>query len=200
MKLRGFGYFCMLILGLGILVVSLVLAGFDKLKSDIRTNSLRNFPIQYVKEIGDGQKISKTYNTPESNILPGDWRYFLKKFRDEVWVVLSKTPREKAEVYLLMADKRMYETMQLIKNQSNNDLIVKTLDDSVYNLKKAKESLFEDNKKDIEFFKTDLKINQAGLAYEDILKSINYRNEEINKTINELEKWNQKNKEDMGKN
>jgi len=161
----------------------------------MKSNNLRTIPIEYVKEIGNGEKILKTYKVPESNIEPGDIRYSLKKFRDELWILLSRTPKEKAEVYLLMADKRMFEVVNLIKDKKSNDLILKTLDNSIYNLEKSKKSLFEENKKDVEFFKTDQQIDQAGLAYEDIVKSFNYKNEKVDKIINELENWNQKNRE-----
>lgn len=189
------GRFFLLIISLMILFWSLVSAGFEKMISDMRSNRLRNIPIEYVKEIGNGERILKIYKVPESNIEPGDLRYSLKKFRDELWILLSRTPKEKAEVYLLMADKRMFETTNLIRNKKSDDLILKTLDDSIYNLKEAKRSLFEGNQKDVEFFKTDQQIDQAGLAYEDIVKSFNYKNEKIGKIINELENWNQKNRE-----
>ena len=200
MKWKNLGSLFLLFLALIILFTSLILGGFDKLKQDIKTNSLRTFPVGYIKEIGDGQKISMVYKVPESNIMPNEPLYLLKKFRDNLWIILSKTPKEKSELYLLMADKRMYETIQLIKKQENDDLVLETLADSVYNLEKAKETLGKENKKDIEFFKIDLRINQAGLAYEDILKSINYKNEKLNPIINELENWNQKNKEHLEKN
>jgi hypothetical protein len=200
MKWKWLGYSFLFILGAAILSISLVLAGFDKLKNDLKNNALRNVPIEYIKDIGDGQKISKIHKVPESNILPGKPLYFFKEIRDGVWILLAQKPKDRAEIYLLMADKRMFETIELIKNQRQDDLISKTLENSVYNLEKAKESLLREGRKDIEFFKTDLQINQTGLAYEDILKSISYKSEKTNKTIDELEKWNQKNREDMGKN
>jgi len=198
--LKWLGYFFLVITSLMILFWSLVAAGFEKLKDDIKTNSLRNVPIEYVKEIDNGEKILKTYKVPESHVEPGDVRYPLKKFRDELWILLSRTQKEKAEVHLLMADKRMFETIELIKNQRSEELILKTLDNSIYNLMEAKKNLFEENKRDIDFFKIDQQINKAGLAYEDIVKSFNYKNEKINKTVNELEKWNQKNIENGKKN
>ena len=193
--LKWLGSFFLLIISSLILFWSLVSAGFEKMMSDMKSNNLRTIPIEYVKEIGNGEKILKTYKVPESNIEPGDIRYSLKKFRDELWILLSRTPKEKAEVYLLMADKRMFEVVNLIKDKKSNDLILKTLDNSIYNLEKSKKSLFEENKKDVEFFKTDQQIDQAGLAYEDIVKSFNYKNEKVDKIINELENWNQKNRE-----
>jgi len=192
---RLFGYFFLLTVSLIILFWSLVSTGFENLKSDLRNNNLRNVPIEYTKEITNGDVIKIIYKVPESNVLPGDFRYFIKKFRDKLWVLLSRTPKEKAEIYLLMADKRMFETTELIKNQKSENLILKTLDNSIYNLMEAKKNLLEEKKKDPYFFRIDQQINQAGLAYEDIVKSLNYKNETINKIINELEIWNEKNKE-----
>lgn len=194
-NIRWWGQLLLLLLSLVILFWSLVSAGFEKMINDMRSNRLRNIPIEYVKEIGNGERILKIYKVPESNIEPGDLRYSLKKFRDKLWILLSRTPKEKAEVYLLMADKRMFETINLIRNGKSDDLVLKTFDDSIYNLREAKKSLFEENRKDIEFFKIDQQINQAGLAYEDIVKSVNYKNEKVNRIINELENWNQKNRE-----
>ena len=194
-NIRWWGQLLLLLLSLVILFWSLVSAGFEKMINDMRSNRLRNIPVEYVKEIGNGERILKIYKVPESNIEPGDLRYSLKKFRDKLWILLSRTPKEKAEVYLLMADKRMFETINLIRNGKSDDLVLKTLDDSIYNLKEAKKSLFEESRKDIEFFKIDQQINQAGLAYEDIVKSVNYKNEKVNRIINELENWNQKNRE-----
>lgn len=192
--MRWWGQLFLLLLSLVILFWSLVSAGFEKMINDMRSNKLRNIPVEYVKEIGNGERILKIYKVPESNIQPGDLRYSLKKFRDKLWILLSRTPKEKSEVYLLIADKRMFETISLIRNEKSDDLILKTLDDSIFNLKEAKKSLLEESRKDIEFFKIDQQINQAGLAYEDIVKSVNYKNEKVNKIINELENWNKKNR------
>lgn len=192
--MRWWGQLFLLLLSLVILFWSLVSAGFEKMINDMRSNKLRNIPVEYVEEIGNGERILKIYKVPESNIQPGDLRYSLKKFRDKLWILLSRTPKEKSEVYLLIADKRMFETISLIRNEKSDDLILKTLDDSIFNLKEAKKSLLEESRKDIEFFKIDQQINQAGLAYEDIVKSVNYKNEKVNKIINELENWNKKNR------
>ncbi|MDD4135609.1 MAG: DUF5667 domain-containing protein [Candidatus Shapirobacteria bacterium] len=193
-SMRWWGQLFLLLLSLVILFWSLVSAGFEKMINDMRSNKLRNIPVEYVEEIGNGERILKIYKVPESNIQPGDLRYSLKKFRDKLWILLSRTPKEKSEVYLLIADKRMFETISLIRNEKSDDLILKTLDDSIFNLKEAKKSLLEESRKDIEFFKIDQQINQAGLAYEDIVKSVNYKNEKVNKIINELENWNKKNR------
>lgn len=198
--LRWLGLLFVITTSLVILFWSLVKAGSEKLRADIRNNALRNIPIEYIKEIGNGEKIKKIYKVPDSNVEPGNIFYSIKKIRDQLWILLSQTTKEKAEVYLLMADKRMFETTELIKNKKDDDLISKTLDNSIYNLMEAKKNLFDETRKDPDFLRIDLQINQAGLAYEDILKSLSYKSEKINKIINELEIWNQKNKEYIEKN
>ncbi len=198
--LKLLGYFFLLTISLLILFWSLVTAGLEKLNEDIKNNSLRNVPIEYVDIVGNGEEILKNYKVPESRIEPGDIRYPLKKFRDKLWILLSNTPKKKAEIYLLIADKRMFETVNLIKNNKNDNLILETLNDSICGLKEAKRALFKEEKRDLEFFKTNQQINQAGLAYEDIVKSFNYKNEGIDKIINDLEIWNQKNEDQNEKN
>lgn len=192
---KRLGYGVLLLLGIIILFWSLVTAGWDNMVMDMKANRLRTIPIEYVKEIGNGEKILKNYKVPESRVEPGNIGYILKKFRDQLWIRLSRTPKTRAEVYLLVADKRMYETVNLIKNQKSEDLILETLNDSVYNLKEAKKTLSTEDQKDIEVAKVDQQINEAGLAYEDIVKSFNYKDDKINNVINDLKNWNQKNGE-----
>lgn len=194
-KWKWIGRSFLILISLIILFWSLVTAGFEKLKVDIKENTLKNVPIEYIEEINNGERIKKTHKVPESKVEPGSIRYPLKVFRDRLWILLSRTPKDKAEVYLLIADKRMFETTELIRNQKNENLILKTLTDSIYNLREAKKCLFEENIKDIEFFEINQQITQTGLAYETIIKSFNYKNEKINNIIDELEIWNQKNKE-----
>lgn len=193
--LKYFGRFFMILTGIAVLFGSLVITGLDIMASDKKNDSLRSIPIEYVKEMPNGEKITKVYKVPESMIGPEDERYLIKKMRDKLWVDLSKTDKDKSEVCLLIADKRMFETIELIKNEKNEDLILNTLDETVFHLKESKKMLSKENKEDIEITKINQKINEAGLAYEDIVKSLNYKSEKINKIIDDLKNWNQKNKE-----
>lgn len=178
-----------------ILFWSLVLSGYQKLKHDIKENSLRKIPIEYIKEMDNGERIKMIYKVPLSNVDPKNLKYPLKIFRDNLWILLGKTAKEKAEIYLLIADKRMFELQKLVKENSDENLVVKTMTNSIYNLTEAKKNLYKDNNKDIEFLILDQKINSSGMAYEDIIKSFNYNNDKTNKILEELEIWNQKNQE-----
>ena len=196
--LKYFGRFFFLVTGFLVLFGSLVLTGLKIMANEKKENNLRGIPIEYIDE-KDGEKIKKIYKVPESKVGPEDIKYPIKKIRDNLWIELSQIPKDKSEVCLLIADKRLFETVELIKKGEKEDLIIKTLNESIFHLKEAKKILSEENKKDIEISKVNQQIDQAGLAYEDIVKSFNYKNEEINKTINELKEWNQKNNEEKGK-
>ncbi|MDD2483078.1 MAG: DUF5667 domain-containing protein [Candidatus Shapirobacteria bacterium] len=198
--LKYSGRFFLFLTGLVVLFGSLVLTGLEIMANDKKTNNLRSVPIEYTVEMPNGEKIAKIYKVPESRIGPENAEYLIKKMRDRLWVDLSKTAKDKSEVCLLIADKRMFETVELIKNNKDEDLIIKTLDETIWHLKESKKMLSEENKKDIEISKVDQQIDRAGLAYEDIVKSFNYKNEKIDKIINDLESWNQKNIKEEGEN
>ena len=191
--LKYSGRFFLFLTGLAVLFGSLIMTGLEIMANDKNSNNLRNVPIEYTVEMPNGEKISKFYKVPESRIGPENAEYFIKKMRDKLWVDLSKTAEDKSEVCLLIADKRMFETIELIKNNSDEDLIIKTLDESIFHLKESKKILSEEDNKDLEIIKIDQQIDRAGLAYKDIVKSFNYKNEKIDKIINDLESWNQKN-------
>ena len=191
--LKYLGYFLVIVISLIILFSSLVLTGLKVMAKNGEIDDLRNVPIEYVKKMQNGENILKVYNVPDSRVGPESKQYLIKKMRDKLWIDLSKNPKDKSEVCLLIADKKIFETVKLIKNKENDDLISKTLDEAFFHLKESKMMLAEENKKDIEIIKIKEKINVAGLAYEDIVKSFDYKNEKINKFINEIENWNQKN-------
>jgi len=113
--------------------------------------------------------------------------------RDKLWVDLSKTPKDRSEVCLLIADKKIFETVELIKNNKDENLVSKTLEEAFFHLQESKKILTEEDKKDIEVKKINEKINEAGLAYEDIVKSFEYKDNKINKIIDEIENWNKEN-------
>jgi len=197
-KIEYLGRFLLLITGLVVLFGSLVLSSLKIMANEKKENNLRSIPIEYIVEENNEKKI-RIYKVPESRVGPDNIKYPIKKIRDNLWIELSKVPKEKSEVFLLIADKRMFETIELINNKNKDEIIIKTLKESVFCLKEAKNILSKENKKDIEISKVDLQIDQAGLAYEDIVKSFSYKNKEIDKIIDELEKWNQKNYQEKEK-
>ncbi|MFA7675944.1 MAG: DUF5667 domain-containing protein [Candidatus Shapirobacteria bacterium] len=160
-SLKYFGRFFVLITSLAILFGSLVITGLDVVAKDKEIDDLRKVPIEYVKKMENGEEILKIYKVPESRIGPENKQYLIKKMRDKLWVDLSQNSKNKSEVCLLIADKKIFETVELIKNKKDEDLISKTLDEAFFHLKESKIMLAEENKKDIEIIKIDQKINEA---------------------------------------
>lgn len=191
--LKYLGRFFLLSIAFLILFGSLVLTGLKVIAKNERIEDLRKIPIEYTKELENGEKICKVYKVPDSRIGPEDKRYMVKKIRDNLWVNLSKTAKDKSEIHLLIADKKMFETVQLIKSEKDENLILKTLNESIINLKEAKRVLCNDDKEATETLRANKNINDAGLAYEDIVKFLNYKSEKMEKIIDDLENWNKEN-------
>lgn len=198
--LKFLGRFFLFLTGVAVLFGSLIFAGLEIMANDNGPDNLRTMPIEYTEEMENGEKILKTYKVPESKVGPDETKYLLKKMRDGLWMNLSKTPEKKSEVCLLVADKRMFEAIELIKDKKDNDLVMKTLEDAVFNLKKAKDTLIDEDGEKVEIKNLKQQVDRAGLAYEDIVKSFNYKDEKIDQIINDLEDWNQKNQQEEGRN
>lgn len=187
--LKYLGRFFLLSSALIILFGSLVLTGLEVMAKNERFDDLRKMPIEYVKEMDNGEKVCKVYKVPDSRVGPEDKRYVVKKIRDGLWINLSKDGKDKSEIHLLIADKKMFETVQLIKAEKDEGLILKTLTESIANLKEAKKTLCNNK----EATEANKKISEAGLAYEDIVKFLNYKSEKMEKIIDDLENWNKEN-------
>ena len=191
--LKYFWHFSLLIIGLLILFGSLVITSLKIMAEDKNMDNLRKVPIEYVKKMENGEKILKSYKVPESKIGPDNGQYLIKKIRDNLWINLTKESKNKSEICLLIADKKIFESAELVKNNKEKELVAKTLKEAIFYLKESRRQLLKENGKDIEINKIDQKINEAGLAYEDIVKSFDCNDEKINKIIDEIEDWNKKN-------
>lgn len=191
--MKYIGRFFLLIIALVILFGSLILTGLEVMAKNESIEDLRKMPIEYEKEMENGEKVCKVYKVPDSRVGPEDKRYIIKKIRDGLWINLSKTSKTRSEIHLLIADKKMFETVQLIKGDKDEDLILKTLNESIVNLKEAKKTLCNDDKEATKTLTINKKIDEAGLAYKDIVKFLNYKSEKMEKTLNDLDNWNKEN-------
>ncbi len=80
------------------------------------------------------------YALPYAGILPDHPLYFIKNIRDKILLLLISDPIKKAEFFILLADKHLVMAVQLIEQKP--ELAVKTLNQSIDELKRAKESTF----------------------------------------------------------
>jgi ribosomal protein L17 len=179
-------------LAFSILAISLTMASLETAAKNDDDNNLRVNPISFDYLNEKGEVKQNIYKTPESSVAANSLIYPIKNMRDDLWIKMSTDGKKKTEIYLLIADKKIKEANDLYNSKSNEKFIVKTANEALNNLKEAKSNL-----KDVQLDKTEIdKINQqlmeSGRAYERIIKSWKMENEEIDKTIVELESINEK--------
>jgi hypothetical protein len=170
-----------------ILYVSFIRAGFERLKENRNYDILRNVPISFQSKNEFGGFENHCYKLPETNTLPDSPWYFIKSIRDEFWVNLTKNPLEKANILLLIADKKMEEAIKLDKKGREN-LANKTVKDAILKLEKSKIIVKSLEQKDVEVIKMTNTINEAENAYKYLIEFLQLDNDIQNLFINKVEK------------
>lgn len=109
----------MVLAAIGILFVSFVRAGLNRVVEDERFDRLRKIPISYVDSRGE----DRCYRLPESGLLPNNILYAIKEFRDNLWIYLTRDKIDKLRIRLLINDKRIGEILLLKENGASKFLI-----------------------------------------------------------------------------
>lgn len=149
----------MLVAAFGILYVSFARAGLDEVTNNEKYDRLRKISITYT-EVSSGQKIC--YRLPESRTLPNDTWYFLKKIRDNFWIQFSKNPLDKIRIVVLMADKKVYESILMYENKNiDTDFWKNNMVESKSKIDLARSLLNQSDKKDLETDDLMKKISDA---------------------------------------
>lgn len=164
----------MLVAAFGILYISFTRAGLDKVTNDEKYDRLRKISVSYT-ELKSGQKIC--YRLPESRTLPDNSWYFLKKIRDDFWIQFSKNPLDKVRIVVLMADKKVYESILMYEDKNvdvsfwkNNMIEAKSKIDLARNL------LNQSTIKDLETDDLMRRVNEADDFWNYIQKEMNLGN------------------------
>ena len=185
-----------------ILVVSVARAGLEIMAIEGNDRNLRNDPIKFEIVNKDGEKEELSYELPEPGMLPTNPFYGFKKIRDFLWIKFSGGGYKKANVQLLVADKRMAEAKVLLEdNKSKSGL--EASQEALDTLKLAKNSITEVSKETEDSKQVQSQIFKAGFAYMKILKSMENSFEidadKYNQLINDLDEWNQEQKRQENK-
>lgn len=117
----------MAFLALSILFVSISRASLEIATSIDNRETLRKIPI----ECGDF-----IYKLPHARTLPTSKIYFLKRFRDWLWLNFTSEAKGKSEVALFIADKKMAEALRLFE-LGENKIALETSLEAVNKLKYA---------------------------------------------------------------
>lgn len=176
-----------ILLSIIIIYISFVRAGLERLKENKNYDVLRNVPISFQIKNDLGEFESHCYNLPEANTLPDNPWYFIKNIRDEFWINFSKNPIEKANILLLLADKKIEEAIKLDKKGKQN-LANEIVKDSITRLERSKKIVKSLDQEDIEVQKMNIKIEEASRAYKYLIDYLQLDKEVQNLFLNNVEK------------
>jgi len=169
-----------------IIYISFVRAGLERIKENINYDKLRNIPISFQSKNNLGELENHCYKLPETRTLPDNPWYFIKNLRDEFWVNFSKNPLEKANILLLIADKKLEEAIRLDKKGREN-LANITVKDAILKLERSKKIVKSLDQKDIEVMKMSIKIDEAEKVYKYLIDYLKLDKETQNLFINNVE-------------
>ena len=183
-----------LLLGVVILVVSVARAGLEIMAVEGSDEVVRNDLIKFEIFNEKGEKEEFSYKLPESGMLPTNPFYGFKKIRDFLWIKFSVGTIKKANVELLVADKRMSEAKVLLEDNKGKSGLDAS-QEALNTLKLAERSISEIKEVTDESKQVRSQIFKAGFAYMTILKasgeSFELDAERYNQLIKDLDEWNQ---------
>jgi hypothetical protein len=176
-----------------ILYLSIIRASLDVMVKENNENKLRVEPIEFLINKKNGPE-KCVYKLPEVNVMPDDPIYKIKESRDFMWILLSHDPLLKAKTTLLIADKKITESLNFEKDNKCK-LALDTSEEAINKLKYADKIVFDIKKESTESRQLKNQIIKAGLAYKEALIKINLGNkidqDKYNKIIIDLDKWNE---------
>jgi hypothetical protein len=109
----------MLLIAIGILYISFVMASLNRVIDDEKFGKLRKIQITYINSRGG----EDSYKLPESRVLPNNIFYPVKELRDNLWIYFSREKIDKLRILLLVRDKKINEVLLLKENGSNEKII-----------------------------------------------------------------------------
>lgn len=110
------------------------------------------------QEVEGARILSSEYTLPYAGIGPDNPLYPLKEMRDSLWVFFTRDHNKKAELLLLMSDKKIVMAQNLARMEKW-DMVVESLRDSESDIKLLITSL--DSAKKIGYSPTDDFVRQA---------------------------------------
>ncbi len=188
-----------LVIGLAVLFVSVSRAGVEILAQENNDIRVRIEPIELTIYHKDGTTEPVVYRVPEVNTLSNNPFYGFKKLRDYLWLMFSQGNLNKAKVSLLLADKKISEAIELIKN-NNTKLALEAGSEALDKLKYADTQLNQVDDSELEKKDVFNMMYHAGYAYKEVMVSMENEfeidKEKLNQIIEELDQFNEQKKQE----
>jgi len=113
----------LVVLAIAILFISIARANLETVMREVKEDTIRVVPVEYVTEFENGEKIKSVYYLPRIKILPTNILYPIKMWRDKLWLTLIRDNCEKSKLIMLIADKQMAENDELSTGIAVDNLI-----------------------------------------------------------------------------
>lgn len=192
-----------IVIGLGVLFVSLAKASLQIWAIEDTQNKLRTKPVEFIIKYSNGSTESGNYKLPEIKTLPTSPFYGIKTARNYLWMNLVSGCKNKSKMALLIADKKMTEAQILFEaNESKSGLVSSA--DAIDKLKYAYDEICKAEGDTIEINQLKTQIIKAGYAYAEVMKkaekSLNQNSKnDFEQTVKDIEKWNEEKEQEKEK-
>lgn len=179
------------LMGLAVLAVSITQTSLKILAID----EVRNRLIQFDIVNDDGTVNQGSYKLPEVGVLPDNPFYGIKRIRDWMWLKMT-TEKDRGELILFLADKKMSEVVELVSKE-RIDLAIETGKEAMIYLEYADSVRISQLSNTDEDRRLGKQLFTAGLAYDELFEKYVFVGEnyidstELKQTIND---WNEKQK------
>lgn len=156
------------VLGLTVMFVSLSRATLEITAAENNQDKLRLNPIALTINYSDGTTEPTTYKLPEIGMLPNNPFYGFKRVRDFLWITFSSGNDGKSKVALLIADKKIAESRELLKENQNTPALDAS-QEAVDKLKYSGDLAAKVKDTDPQYKSLHKQIYVAGLVYKEII-------------------------------
>lgn len=171
-KTKWYVIVLVLLVSLVIFAVSVGQASWANISEDVNFDRFRINPVEFEMDMGDGIEKKVTYYLPQINQVPGQIFYPIKSVRDNLWLKLSAKNNRDAKLYLLLADKKIAESLILSQRKDlSKKYMYKTAWLAVEYLKTAEE-LSQNMDNIIEADKISSRVDMAKYFYSQILQQL----------------------------
>ncbi len=153
----------LILIGFFILIISLIKASLDAFaQEEIKSEGFNINLIESSQAAIPDNKIN--YNFPYPGMLPDNPFYFLKEWRDKIWLFLTTDPKQKTNILLLIADKKIYSAIML--EEKNEKALAQRIFQNSQNYLEAAFKTSQKIKDEIQLKESQQKIIQAALAHQ----------------------------------
>jgi hypothetical protein len=184
--------FFAILTAISVMFVSITRASLEIIAQEDKEGKLRVETILVELENKDGETETVEYKLPQINMLPNNPFYGFKQLRDQLWVMLTRNKVEKSKIIMILADKKLAETIALRK-QGDLNRALDSSEEAVSKLEYAWSLIKDEENNETESLLAT--IHRATKAYGQVIKGLGEEtmdSQKYEKIENKIETFKQK--------